>query len=264
MDFLKQNYEKLLLGVVLLGLMGVVGYMLVVVSNEQQSLIEKTQNVTHPHVTALSNLDLTIAEQSLKRAATPVSLDFGPPGHRLFNPAAWQKAPDGHLVVRENMGPRALVVTNITPLYFRLSLDKVEPVDNGFKYVIVQENQAAATASQRYKKSNYCKLNDQTDAFQLTEVRGKPEDPTELVVKLKDSQETAVIKKDKPFERIDGYMADLHHPLEPKPWLGKRIGATLSFNGEDYTIVAINQNEVVLSAKSNGKKWTIKSNSTPS
>jgi hypothetical protein len=264
MDFLKQNYEKLLLGVVLLGLMGVVGYMLVVVSNEKQNLVEKTQNVTHPHVTALSNLDLTMSEQSLKRAATPVVLDFGPPGHRLFNPGAWQKTPDGHVVLRENVGPRALVITNITPLYFRLSLDKVEPVDNGFKYVIVQENQAAPTASQRYKKSNYCKLNDSTDAFQLTEVHGKPEDPTELVVKLKDSQETAVIKKDKPFERIDGYMADLHHPLESKPWLGKRVGAALSFNGEDYTIVAINQSEVVLSAKSNGKKWTIKSNSTPS
>jgi hypothetical protein len=264
MDFLKQNYEKLLLGVVLLGLMGVVGYMLVVVSNEQRNLVEKTRNVTHPHVTALSNLDLTLSEQSVKRAATPVSIDFGPPGHRLFNPGAWQKTPDGHLVLRENVGPRALVVTNITPLFFRLSLDKVEPVDTGFKYVVVMENQAAANPSQRYKKSNYCKLMDTTEAFQLIEVRGKPEDPSELVVKLKDSGESAVIKKDKAFERIDGYMADLHHPLESKPWLGRRVGASLSFNGEDYTVVAINQNEVVLSAKSNGKKWTIKSNSAPS
>jgi len=33
----------------------------------------------------------------------------------------------------------------------------------------------------------------------------------------------------------------------------------LFFNNEEYTIVAINQNEVVLSAKSNGKKWTIRS-----
>lgn len=264
MDFLKKHYEKLLLGVVLVGLMGVVGYMLVVVSNEQRKLTEMRENVLHPHVTALSNLDLTASEQAVKRAATPAVIDFGPPGHRLFNPGAWQKAPDGRLVLRENVGPRALVVTNITPLYFRLNLDKVEPVDNGFKYVIVSENQAAANPSQRHQKSNYCKLMDNTDAYQLIEVHGKPEDPTELVVKLKDSGENAVIKKDKPFERIDGYMADLHHPLETKPWLGRRVGASLSFNGEDYTIVAINQNEVVLSAKSNGKKWTVKANSTPS
>jgi len=95
-------------------------------------------------------------------------------------------------------------------------------------------------------------------------VRGKPDDPTELVVKLKDSGDSAVIKKDKPFERIDGYSADLHHPLESRPWLGRRVGSSLSFNGEDYTIVGINQNEIVLSAKSNGKKWTIKTNTAPS
>jgi len=264
MDFLKKHYEKILLGVVLLGLMGVVGYMLVVVSNEQQKLLDMTQAVTHPNVKAISNLDLTMSEQSIKRAATPVMLDFGPPGHRVFNPGAWQKGPDGRPVPRENIGPRALVVTNITPLYFRLSLDKVEQVESGFKYVIVMENQAAPTPSQRNKKSNYCKLMDGNDAFQLIEVRGKPDDPTELVVKLKDSGENAVIKKDKPFERIDGYMADLHHPLQSQPWLGRRVGSSLSFNGEDYTIVGINQNEVVLSAKANGKKWTIKSNSAPS
>jgi hypothetical protein len=264
MDFLKKHYEKVLLGVVLVGLMGVVGYMLVVVSNEQQKLNDLSQSVLHPHVTALSNIDLTMSEQTVKRAATPVVLDFGPPGHRLFNPSAWQRSPDGHPVPRENIGPRALVVTNITPLYFRLSLDKVEPVDNGFKYVILTENQAAANPSQRHQKSNYCKLMDTTDVFQLIEVRGKPDDPTELVVKLKDSGDTAVIKKDKPFERIDGYMADLHHPLESRPWLGRRVGSSISFNGEDYTIVGINQNEVVLSAKSNGKKWTIKTNAAPS
>lgn len=264
MDFLKKNYEKVLLGLVLVGLMGVVGYMLVVVSNEKQKLDDLSQNVLHPHVTPLSNIDLTVSEQTVKRAATPVVLDFGPPGHRLFNPSAWQKGPDGRPVPRENIGPRALVVTNITALYFRLSLDKVEPVDNGFKYVIMTENQAAANPSQRHQKSNYCKLMDNTDVFQLIEVRGKPEDPTELVVKLKDSGDTAVIKKDKPFERIDGYMADLRHPLESRPWLGRRVGSSISFNGEDYTIVGINQNEVVLSAKSNGKKWTIKTNAAPS
>jgi hypothetical protein len=53
-------------------------------------------------------------------------------------------------------------------------------------------------------------------------------------------------------------MADLHYAPENKHWTARRVGAPLQFNGEDYNIVAINQNEVVLSAKSNGKKWTIK------
>ena len=64
--------------------------------------------------------------------------------------------------------------------------------------------------------------------------------------------------KDQPFRRIDGYMVDLKYAPETKTWTSRRVGASLSFNGEDYKIVAITENEVVLSAKSNYKKWTIK------
>jgi hypothetical protein len=59
-------------------------------------------------------------------------------------------------------------------------------------------------------------------------------------------------------------MADLHYDLEKKTWPHRRVNSQppLSLNGEDYNIVAINQNEVVLSAKLNGKKWALKANPT--
>jgi frataxin-like iron-binding protein CyaY len=98
----------------------------------------------------------------------------------------------------------------------------------------------------------------------MVDVKGKPEDPAQIIVELKDTGEKAVITKDQPFKRVDGYTADLHYDLEKKRWTARRVGSQISFNGEDYTIVAINQNEVVLSAKVNGKKWTIKSNSNSS
>ncbi len=66
------------------------------------------------------------------------------------------------------------------------------------------------------------------------------------------------MSKDQPFRRIDGYMVDLKYAPENKTWTNRRVGASLSFNGEDYNIVAITENEVVLSAKSNQKKWTVK------
>ena len=66
------------------------------------------------------------------------------------------------------------------------------------------------------------------------------------------------VTKDQPFRRVDGYMVDLKYAPESKVWTTRRVGAALSFNGEDYNIVAITENEVVLSAKSNQKKWTIK------
>jgi hypothetical protein len=98
----------------------------------------------------------------------------------------------------------------------------------------------------------------------MLEVKGKPDDPTEVVVQMEDTKERAIISKTKPFERIEGYMADLRYEPEKKKWDNCRMNArptpALAFNGEEYNIVALNKDEIVLSAKSNGKKWTIKAN----
>jgi hypothetical protein len=173
----------------------------------------------------------------------------------------WQKAADGKPIPRSQVGPGAVTVSNITPLYMRLTLDpQVTPVEsNLFKYIIVVEKQVAKT-----KRAYYVKLNEKsTDGtFQLVDVKGKPEDPSQVTVVLNDTGERVTITKDKPFERVDGYMADLDYKLENRHWTTQRVGATLPFNGEQYKIVAINQTEVVLSAP-NQKKWTIKSIPNP-
>jgi hypothetical protein len=253
MDFLKKNYEKILLGVVLLGLAAAAGYLPFKISGEKAALTDLKATVLNPKSKPLTNLDTTVSEQSLKRVASPAIIDFGAP-NRLFNAMPWQKGPD-RLVPQSKVGPSALTITNITPLYLRLTLDpQVTPSDSGFKYVINVEKQVAKT-----KRAAYCKLNDKNDTFQLVEVKGKPEDPSQVVVVLNDTGEHAVITKEKPFERVDGYMADLDYRLENGHWRAQRVGATLPFNGEQYKIVAINQSEVVLSAP-NQKKWTIKSN----
>jgi hypothetical protein len=69
------------------------------------------------------------------------------------------------------------------------------------------------------------------------------------------------LSRDKPFRRVDGYMADLKYDPESKKWLNQRVGSSLKFGDDEYNIVAINQNEVVLSAKSNQKKTTLTYNS---
>jgi hypothetical protein len=220
--------------------------------------------VLHPKVKPLTNLDLTLPEQTLKRLASPAVIDFGPP-NRLFDPMPWQKAADGHLILRDSVGPNRIVVTNITPLYLVLTLDSVTPSDGGPKYVIGIEKQAAATPEKRNKRQSLCSTNPPTknDTFLLLEVRGKPEEPSQIIVQLNDTGDKAVITKEQPFRRVDGYTADLHYDLEKKTWLHKRVNSgPISFNGEDYNIVAINQNEVVLSAKLNGKKWALKANPT--
>ncbi|HLH55992.1 MAG TPA: hypothetical protein VKY92_20485 [Verrucomicrobiae bacterium] len=264
MDFLKKHYEKIVLGVVLILLAVAVALLPFFISSEKDKLDQMKSQVLHPKVTPLTNLDLSTAEQAIKRLASPAVIDFGPP-NRLFNPMPWQKAADGHLILRESVGPQRIVVTNITPLYLVLSLDSVTMSDSGPKYVIGIEKQADPIASHRTKRQSLCSTNPPTknETFTMVDVKGKPDDPSAIVVQLNDTGDKAVITKDQPFRRVDGYMADLYYDLEKKPWFRRRVNSgPLSFNGEEYNIVAINQNEVVLSAKVNGKKWAIKATPT--
>jgi hypothetical protein len=260
MDFLKKHYEKLILGLVLLGLAVAIGFLPFKVNADKQALDEQASSLVHPKVPALSNLDLTLPELALKRVAQPAMIDFSGP-NKLFNPMPWQQKPDKQLIRSDKAGPSALVVSNIAPLYLRLTLDSVTVNDTGAKYVIGVEKQAAPTAALRNKKQTYCKVGDKNDTFTLLEVKGKAEDPAQLVVQLNDTGEKAIVTKEVPFKRVDGYTADLRYDPEKKSWTNRRVNAPppLNFNGEEYNIVAINQNEVVLSAKSNGKKWSIKS-----
>jgi hypothetical protein len=141
-------------------------------------------------------------------------------------------------------------------LYFILTLDSVQTNEFGARYIVGVERQAESVAWRRAKRQHYASLNEKNDAFTITAVQGAPADPTQLILQLTDSGETVSLSKSKPYRRVDAYMADLKYGPEGKNWEGQRVGDDLKFAGDDYIIVAINQNEVVLSAKSNQKKIT--------
>lgn len=259
MDLIKKHYEKVVLGVVLVGLVIAVGWLPFKVGSDKQSMDDQRSALVNPVVKPLTNLDLTIAETALSRMAKPATIDFSEP-NKLFNPMPWQKGPDERLLPGKKVGPASAVVTNLVPLYLRLSLDSVTAADSGARYVIGIQREAALNARDRSKKQTYVTLNQKADLFTLVEVKGKPEEPSQLILQLNDSGERVAVTREQPYQRIEGWMADLRYEPERKSWAARRVGAQLSFAGEDYNIVAINRDEVVLSAKSNGKKWTIKAN----
>ena len=261
MDFLKKHYEKVLLGVVLLGLAVAVAFLPFKIASDKQDLENKRNQLIHPKVNELTNLNLTAEEAILKRMVVPAKVDFSPP-NKLFNPMPWQKAADGHLIKVDatNVGPNAVTVTKMTPLYIELTLDSVTALDTGTRYVIGIKREAALNPRDRPKTQKYCSLNTKNEIFTLRDVKAPPDNPTNVtvVLELNDTKQRVEVAKDQPFRRIDGYMVDLKYAPENKTWTSRRIGASLSFNGEDYKIVAIPENEVVLSAKSNQKNWTVK------
>ncbi len=262
MDFLKKHYEKVLLGVVLLGLAVAVAFLPFKIASEKQALEDMRNQLIHPKVKPLTNLDLTVPDSVLKRMATPAMIDFGPP-NKLFNPMPWQKAVDGRLIKVDatNIGPNALTITKIIPLYLKLTLNEVIVLDQGPRCKIGIDNEAAVAYRDR-KKEKYCKPGDKNEVFTVRDIKVPAGNTTNgsVVLEMNDTGQRVVLTKEQPFRRIEAYMADLKYAPESKTWANppRRVGNPLSFNGEEYNIVAITEDEVVLSAKSNQKKWTIK------
>jgi hypothetical protein len=261
MDFLKKHYEKVLLGVVLLGLAVAVAFLPFKIASEKQKLEDMRNQLIHPKVKELTNLNFTLPDTVLKRMAASALVDFSAP-NKLFNPMPWQKEADGHLarVDAANVGPKALTITKMTPLYLKLTLDSVMPLETGTRYGIGIEKQAALNSRERSKTHEYGSLGTKTKTFTLRDVKAAPDNPTNITVilELNDPQQRVEVSQEQPFRRIDGYMADLKYASESRIRTSCRVGDSLRLNGEDYNIVAITENEVILSAKSNQKKWTVK------
>ena len=207
----------------------------------------------------------------LKRLTTPVVVDFSAP-HKLFNPMPWKKAADGHLIETNaaNLGPNALIVTKQTPLYLKLTLDEVTVMDAVPRYRIGVVNEASANRNDWTKKQRSYKVGDTNETFVVRDQRVPPDNPTNATPILEVNnpskstelrRERVELSKDHSFQRIDGYMLDLKYPPEDLRFpAGRRVGATLSFNGEDYIIFAITENKIVLLAKSNGQTWPVEYN----
>jgi hypothetical protein len=267
MDFVKKHYEKILLAVVLLGLAGALVFLPFLIAKDQEEQKKTSQGVLYPKVLPLPALDLARQTNAAGRVQSPYALDFSTT-NKLFNPLQWQLRPDGSMVPVKpgTVGPEAVLVTKIAPLYLILSLESVETnalVTNALaaRYVISVERQAAALPGQRVLRKHYASVGEKVaDLFRVLEVKGSIEDPAQiqLVLQLTDVPARVTISKDKPFRRVDGYTADLKYDPEGKKWQGQRVNAVLRFNGEDYNIVAISQDSVIISARSNQKKTPLK------
>ncbi|MGO8766582.1 MAG: hypothetical protein ACLQSR_15765 [Limisphaerales bacterium] len=262
MDFIKKNYEKIILSIVLLGLVGVAGFLPVVIANDQDQMSREAGNLINPTIKPLPDLDLSRQEAVLARIKQNAPFDFST-SNRLFNPVTWQKDKDGHLIKIVNgneVGGGAAVVTKITPLYFEISLDQVITNEVQPRYKLAVANQASDIPGLRRPQSRYISLGQKTSEFELISVKGPAANPTELDLVLTNGQ-TAVVAPNSPYRRTDGYSADLKYA--PKNMTGTdlganlRVGAILNFAGDQYNIVAIDQNDVVLLAQSNQKKFVL-------
>jgi hypothetical protein len=256
MQFLKKNYEKILLAVVVVAALGVVACLPILVSHEKSRLDELENKVITRKPKPLPALDLAKDDALLQRAQTSISLNLAGP-HKVFNPVRWQMKAGGVIFPNPAGGEfNILEITKISPLYEIYSLESAS-VTPGLPthYGIGIRHEAAA--GQHAVKITYVPLNVTTNNFTVLSAEGPEEDPTSVKLQLADTHQTVTLSKDQPFKRVEGYMADLRYPPENKDFRGRRKTDTSSicFAGECYKIVDIEESEVVLLQQSNQKQW---------
>jgi hypothetical protein len=171
-------------------------------------------------------------------------------------PPAW---PLGTDIASTIPGPEGLVLTRLTPLYLKVSLEGVPPSERGPFYVIGIQKEAALNFRDRSKSQRYCRLGDKNETFALRDVKAPPDNPTNITVllELNDTGQHVEVSCNHPFQRLEGYTADLQYGPERRTWARKRVGEGLAIGGDEYQIIAITQTSVVLWQKSNNKTWAV-------
>lgn len=259
MEFIKKHYEKIILSVVLLALVGLLLAMWVVIMSDKQKMRDMQTQLVGGRPVRLPPLDLSHQNDVLARLKQPPDWDFSET-NKLFNPVEWQRV-NGTIKKIENsreVGPYAMIVVRIMPLYFQISLDDVDTNTITPRYKISVEHQGAAVPAMRRAVPHYVATNETVrGVFRLDSVKGLPDNPTELVLTLLSGGEKVTISKKQPLRRVEGYSADLRYDPENKKFDNQRVGDHLFFANEDHNIVAIDQNEVILLAQSNQKKYVL-------
>ncbi|MHC1768907.1 MAG: hypothetical protein AB9869_32265 [Verrucomicrobiia bacterium] len=272
MQFLKKHYEKVLLSIVLLGLAAAAAALPWQVSHERDRLEEIRRNLTvKVKPKPFQPLDdwLSTNRAVLARLETPLNIDLAGE-HNLFNPVPWKKLPGGQLVpIRKGneLGPGAVRITKIHELKLEVSFTPVAPAADGTepaKYVVVIRRETDRTPRPTQRTTSMA--TPRNDLFELLRVEGPTNQPTALVIKLRDQVEPISVMQDKPFTAVVGYAADLEYPPGKQTFSNRRKDDRIDLKDdpEQYKIVAITPNQVVLSADSNKRRTVIKYNASSS
>jgi hypothetical protein len=261
MQFLKRHYEKIILSIVLLGLATAAALMPIKVSTERQRMEERKQEIVGAKPGQYKPVNLTTNEKILARVQSPVKVQlFGQ--HNLFNPVKWQRRPDGTLIKiqrGDEIGMGAAKITAIKPLELKATFDDVEVSGTGddlkYKVTLIRETDRPVK-----KNTRLIAPKGKNSLFAMHEVKGAPENPTAISILVEGDKEPITLVKGQPYSRVIGYSADFAYPPESIVKKDLHEKDTVTFAQETYNIVAINPNEVVFSASSNGKTSTLKLN----
>ena len=175
MEFLKNNYEKVILSVVLLGLAVAAALLPIWVAGEKRALEEIDNQITQTERKELKSINLLTNEMVLQRVVKATALRLSGE-HNLFNPVPWQKMRDGHLVpirTGREIGPGALAITKIAPLYLRIEYDSPAPSTDTVQYRFRVTRETEKSAGKRVATYTAAPSGSKNQVFLLKEAKPK-------------------------------------------------------------------------------------------
>src|SRR5690349_6085025 len=123
-DVFRNHYEKVVLGLALLGLAAAVVILMRAGAAEQEKIKEYIQDVARRSGARVKPPDISRLETELGKAQKPPTLELSG-AHNLFNPVRWQRSADGRWIkkVEGTEGTLdELEILRIAPLQFIITL----------------------------------------------------------------------------------------------------------------------------------------------
>ena len=265
----RQHYEKMILIIVLILLAGAVWYLYQASQNENEKVRQMAEGYQKKAGKPITPVSLASFEAALKMATNPPALNYSG-NHNLFNPVKWQMNRANGQVIKvtkgTEIGAGAMQVTSIAPIELTIAYERAAKFGSevtGYSIVVTNE-QAMRFQLCRIMQfvsmnaNNVPRFSTNTQVFVITDVKGPPEDPTELVATLTDFNNQKIsFAPGKPYSRTVGYEAEMKYPPTGKAYPRLRKDSPIDIEGEPYKVVDISANRVVLSDDSNGKRYTI-------
>lgn len=261
-EIFKDHYEKVILGVVLLALLGAALYLPVRVAQNRQAIQEAQDKIERIPRQQSQPVDTARAVALLKRVGRTPALELAG-DHFLVNPHTWKRTPNGDLIrirTGEEEGPAGLTLLETRPLYFRVAFEGVQASGDNVRYQFGVTDETAGGARPR-KTLRFLTVGQPVREvpFVLQKVNGDARDPASVEIRLKESNDVVTIAKDQPFARVAGHEADLRHDALGKQFKGVRARQNLALGSEPYNVVAVTKDTITLQSSKTQKRWTVQS-----
>lgn len=265
MEFLKNHYEKLILGLTLL-LMAAGAVMLVLEAGMvQEELDGYRKTIVESEGKPPATEDSAARKKTLDQARRPPQTDFVKV-HRVFNPDAWYVDTNGNLVAGTNVGVNRLIVQSITPQQLQLEFAAVggSPERPSVSFNMVRQFGRTPAETNRTRRSitlNTTNTSNTLDparklVLHAREIGGTPEAP-EAKLELHEPGKDPLkflLSKAQNFATVIDYVAHIYYEVETNfVWKVARKDTPLVFAGDTNIVVEVTATNVILRAVSNDK-----------